>query len=132
MIAFVDTSAWFALLDADDQHHAAARKAWLAALKATDTLVTSNYVLVETVALVQHRLGIDAVRVLWRDLLPMVEVEWVTVEEHAAAMAALVAAGRRGLSLVDCTSFQVMQRVAIEDVLGFDRHFEEQGFHQLG
>jgi uncharacterized protein len=132
MIAFVDTSAWFALLDADDKHHAAARKAWLAALKTTDTLVTSNYVMVETVALVQRRLGIGAVRVLWRDLLPTVEVEWVTVEEHAAAMAALVAAGKRGLSLVDCTSFQVMQRMAIEDVLAFDRHFEEQGFHQLG
>jgi predicted nucleic acid-binding protein len=88
--------------------------------------------LVETVALVQHRLGIEAVRALWRDLLPPVEVEWVTVEEHAAAMAALVAAGRRGLSLVDCTSFEIMQRMAIEDVLAFDRHFEEQGFHQLG
>ncbi|MFH1176142.1 MAG: PIN domain-containing protein [Acidobacteriota bacterium] len=128
MIAFVDTSEWFALLDADDQNHAAARKAWLAALNSSDALVTSNYVLVETVALVQHRLGIDAVRALWRDLLPPVEVEWVTSEEHAAAMAALVAAGRRGLSLVDCTSFQIMRRMAIEDVLAFDRHFEEQGF----
>ena len=132
MIAFVDTSAWFALLDADDQHHGAARKAWLAGLKANDTLVTSNYVVVETVALVQHRLGFDAVRAFWRDLLPLVEVEWVNSEEHVAAMAALMAAARRGLSLVDCTSFQIMEKLAIQTVLAFDRHFAEQGFTQLG
>jgi predicted nucleic acid-binding protein len=37
-------------------------------------------------------------------------------------------AHRRGLSLVDCTSFAIMRRQAITRAFHFDRHFQEQGF----
>jgi predicted nucleic acid-binding protein len=41
---------------------------------------------------------------------------------------ALLAANRRLLSLVDCTSFQTMRLRGISRVFTFDHHFKEYGF----
>jgi uncharacterized protein len=127
---FVDTSALYAVLDGDDTAHPAAQGAWTRWLEASDgpTLVASNYILVETFALVQSRLGMDAVRSLMDDLIPVLTIEWVTPEDHRAAVAMLRNANRRRLSLVDCSSFQVMRRLAISEAFTFDGHFSEQGF----
>jgi uncharacterized protein len=90
--------------------------------------VTSNYVLLETTALVQKRLGFDAVTTLHADVLPVVQVEWMDPALHQAAAAILITMRRRDLSLVDCTSFELMRRLGLRAVFGFDRHFAEQGF----
>lgn len=58
MTTFVDTSAFYALLDADDQNHVQARSVWPRLLEQAGRLFCSNYVVVETIALVQHRLGL--------------------------------------------------------------------------
>src|SRR5690348_13772944 len=105
MIVFADTSALYAVLDRDDEHHQAARTSWETLLKSGATLVTSNYVLVETCALVQHRLGLDALRTLQDDIFPMLTVEWISRAQHDSAMGALLSAGRNKLTLVDCASF---------------------------
>ncbi|MYD86840.1 MAG: type II toxin-antitoxin system VapC family toxin [Acidobacteria bacterium] len=131
MTLFVDTSALLAFLDADQPHHADVTEAWRRALNDHDSLVTSNYVLVEAFALVQRRLGLDAVRALAGDLVPLLQPLWVDEELHAAAMAALFTAGRRKLSLVDCTSFELMRRHGIGAALSLDADFAQQGFRQL-
>jgi predicted nucleic acid-binding protein len=132
-VIFVDTSALYAILDRDDAAHAAARQTWTTWLEATDgpRLVTSNYILVESFALVQARLGMAAVGSLADDLIPVLSVEWVTPGDHQTAVQMLRTANRRRLSLVDCTSFQVMHRLAVADVFTFDPHFTEQGFRVL-
>ena len=91
-------------------------------------VLTSNYILVESSALVQHRLGLEALRVFFDDVIPVLNVHWISEHEHRAAMAALVVASRRKLSLVDCTSFEVMRRLGLSNAYAFDRHFIEQGF----
>ncbi len=131
MSVFVDTSGLYALLDQDDRFHGEARTAWSDLLGRGDPLVTSNYVLVETFALVQRRLGMDAVRACADRLLPVVGTEWVGDEDHRTALAALLAAGRRDLSLVDCASFRVMRRERIREAFTFDTHFAEQGFETV-
>jgi predicted nucleic acid-binding protein len=128
MRAFADTSALYAVLDRDDAQHAAAAHRWRTLLDSDVALVTSNYVALETVALCQHRLGVAAVAALVTDLLPVVTLEWVTAEDHRAALAALLTAARRDLSLVDCTSFELMRRLGLRDAFAFDRHFAEQGY----
>ena len=85
MTVFVDTSALLAVLDADDESHARADGAWRKLLGTTHRLATTNYVLVETFALAQSRLGIEAVRALEQDLIPALEVTWVDAELHKAA-----------------------------------------------
>lgn len=128
MIIFVDTSAFFALLDGDDAHHHKARKAWNEILGGDNTFVTSNYVVVECFALFQHRIGMDAVRGFQDDLLSIINIEYVTASSHKAGVSAFLSAARRKLSLVDCTSFEIMRSLGIREVFAFDPHFKEQGF----
>ncbi len=131
MTVFVDTSALFALLDADTDEQAAAA-AILARLQADrEPLATHEYVVVETISLVQRRLGMGALRRFVDDLLPLVDVQWVDPSLHAEAREALLAAGRRGVSLVDWTSFVVMRRRGIRTAFAFDDDFAAQGFEAL-
>jgi predicted nucleic acid-binding protein len=131
MVIFVDTSAFLAVLDAGDANHAAAKALWEKAILAGDVLVCHNYILVETSALVSRRLGIEAVRVFERDIVPLLRLEWITRELHSAASAAHMIAARRTLSLVDCVSFEVMRRLEIQAALAFDRHFREYGYETI-
>ena len=91
-------------------------------------LVTTSYVVFETTSVVQHRIGLEAVRVLSDALLPLIDVAYVDADLHAAALSNLLVANRRELSLVDCCSFEYMRRNRIFTVFAYDKHFAEQGF----
>ena len=125
MRIFIDTSAFFALLDRDDVNHQKAKKRWGDVLSYENTLVTSNYVLVECFALMQSRLGLEAVRGFQEDILPLINIEWVNAETHKSGVSALLAASRRKLSLVDCVSFEIMRTLGIKNFFAFDPHFAE-------
>jgi len=131
MKIFLDTSAFFALLDRDDGNHNAAKNAWAEIMSGGNTLVTSNYVLVETLALLQNRLGMTAVRAFEGDLFPILNVEFVNLETHRSGTSALLAAAKRNLSLVDCVSFELMRTLGIKTVFAFDAHFKEAGFQVM-
>jgi uncharacterized protein len=128
MVVFVDTSALYALLDGNDAKHEAARETWTGLLRRRMTLVTTNYILVETAALLQNRIGLQAVRSLHEDIAPLLSVEFCDLEAHQSAMEAVLAASRRKLSLVDCLSFLVMRRKGVRQAFCFDAHFAWQGF----
>jgi predicted nucleic acid-binding protein len=125
---FVDTSALYALLDSGDAGYELLRPAWDRGIDDGEGFLTSNYVVVETVALTQERLGVDAVRTLVDEMLPMIDIHWVSDADHELGLQSLLTARRRRLSLVDCVSFAVMRRRGIGRYLGLDPHFDEQGF----
>ncbi|WP_117236896.1 type II toxin-antitoxin system VapC family toxin [Thermus sediminis] len=129
--AFVDTSALYALLDRDDAHHQEAAQAFAELLRRRIPLHTHAYVVVESLALVQRRLGMEAARVLVHDLLGVVRVAPVDGELHQAALTATLASGRRDVSLVDWTSFLFMRRREMERAFAYDAHFWEQGFQPV-
>jgi uncharacterized protein len=128
MTLFVDTSALYAVLDAADGHHAAARQVWQDLVAGGETLLCHNYVLVEIIALIQNRIGLDGIKTFHEDILPVLTVQWVDDQMHHASAAALLIANRRQLSLVDCVSFETMRRLGLRSVFAFDAHFKEQGF----
>ena len=128
MSVFIDTSAFLALLDRDEINHTAASAVWTRLLADDETLVATNYILVESYALIQRRIGLDAVRTFTTDFVPLLEMEWAGPDVHAAAVSALLVAFRRDLSLVDCVSFETMRRRGISRAFAFDRHFTTQGF----
>lgn len=116
------------MLHAGDENHARAARAFRELLESKQDLATTSYVLVETTALLQHRFGLTAVRSFQDDVVPVLGIVWVDAELHAEGTAALLTAGRRELSLVDCVSFACMRRLGLTRAFHFDRHFREQGF----
>ncbi len=127
MTTFVDTSALYAAIDRSDAMHPVVAPAFRELLD-REWLVTSSYVVVETAAIVQSRLGMPAARDLHERLLPALDVAWVDEDVHRSAVAALLAAERRDVSLVDYVSFEIMRRRSIWRALAVDPHFTEAGF----
>jgi predicted nucleic acid-binding protein len=132
-VIYIDTSAFYAVMDHDDKFHKQAKATWTEILseELNEQLLTSNYVLVECFALLQSRLGLPAARTFQEDILPVVQIHWVSQEDHTSAIQTVLAAGRRRLSLVDCSSFLVMRRLGTHTAFAFDSHFSEQGFTVL-
>lgn len=128
MICFVDTSAFLAVLNASDVNHDKARAVWSDLMGQRTTLVTSSYVVLETLAVLQDREGLGAVQLFHADVLPVLTVEWVSRETHERGMAGVLASGRRDLSVVDSVSFCVMRQRGIRTAFTLDKHFREQGF----
>lgn len=126
-MTFVDTSALLAFLDRDAKHHHEVVEA-LTALLVERTGVTHNYVVVETEALVHRRYGPGPAQRLLKDVVPLLQVAWVTPELHAAAIDSHLSDLGRRTSLVDHTSFVVMRSREINDALALDQHFVEAGF----
>lgn len=128
---FVDTSALYALISTEDQNISLAVATWKDMLQRGEFLFTNNYVLVECFALLQGRLGIEFARALQSNIVPFLQVDWISEQQHTSIVNDVLTANRRQLSLVDCSSFETMRRLGIEKVFTFDEHFREQGFEVI-
>ncbi len=125
---FADTSAFLALLNAADENHERASRAFATLRTRKAPLVSTSYVLVETYALLGRRLGLDAVRSFRADLAPLVDVVWVDETLHDAGLDLLLERKRRLLSLVDAVSFITMRQGDVTEAFAFDPHFGQEGF----
>lgn len=124
---FVDTSAFYALIDRDERHHDAATQF----LKANSSpLVTSEYVFDEAVTLVRYDFGYTTALTLGERLrasalctvLPLdpgdLDTAWETFRRYKD----------QDFSFTDCTSFALMARLSIREAFTFDHHFWTAGF----
>ena len=130
-LLFADTSALYALVDADDRFHRAAADAFSQMSPEKTLLLCSSYVVLETLALIQTRLGLDAVAKWKAEFQAILDIVWVDTRLHEEALTALVAANQPAISLTDWTSFLIMRERGIETAFSFDPHFALQGFHLL-
>lgn len=119
------------MLSHSDSEHERARAAFELLLATDEPLLTHNYILVETLALAQSRLGLEAVALLRDDIFPVLQVLWVDRALHAEALASTIAAGPRAVSFVDRVSFELMRQTHLERAFAFDQHFVDQGFHAV-
>ena len=119
---FVDTGAWYALVDKDDADHGAAT-AFLAS--ATSPLITTNTVFSETVTLIRYRLGHDAACSFGQKLKEstFVRIVAVTPTDEDRAWEIFIRYRDQDFTFADCTSFAVMQRLKLDTAFAFDRHF---------
>lgn len=131
MSVFVDTSALLAVVDKEDRFQSIAGEKWLDLLESEERLVTTNYVVLETTALLQSRFGMGSVFHFHEKILPAIGILWVDEGAHRAAVATLLTSGKRRLSLVDCASFETMRSQGIQTAFTFDKHFAEYGFSLL-
>jgi len=117
---FVDTSAWYAAADAGDRSHQRARSI----LGARETLVTTDHVLVETWVLLRYRIHHRAAEAFWDGLRRGVaRIEPIVAADLERAWAIGEAFGDQDFSIVDRTSFAVMDRLGIRRVATFDDDF---------
>lgn len=123
---FLDTSAIYAVADRADPRHELAKERFRVLLEAGEEILTHNYVLIESMALIQHRLGLAAILKLAHDSRAF-EIEWVGKTAHDEAVRCL-ARSRRHVSVVDQVSFIVMRLRGVEVALAFDRDFVDEGF----
>lgn len=126
-VVFVDTSGFYAALDARDPDHGRAVALFRQASAEAWQLETTSYVLHETWALVQARLGWEALDVLIKRLFPMCRLAYVDVKLQELGAARCMQARSRWLSLTDCVSLAYMHERAIRSAIAFDEHFGREG-----
>ena len=129
-LLFVDTSAWFALVNRRDPDHRAAREA-LETFRGR--LLTSNFIFDETVTLCLYRLGRDAAVRVGEELRAGVSVDLAraTVEDETNAWSLFRDRADKEYSFTDCVSFVMMRRLGIEQAAAFDEDFRREGFSVL-
>src|SRR5918911_143532 len=130
--ALVDTSAYFALLDADDANHAQARAISERVIAESFHLFTTSLVLAETHALLLNRLSQPLATRFLRDMehSPTTLV-WVTPRDVHRAKAIIYQYTDKDFPLTDAASFAVMERLRIPAAFPFDRHFAQYAFTVL-
>jgi len=123
---FVDTSAWYAIIDKNDRDHA------LAATKIQvldRPLVTSNYIFDEILTLLKAKLGFTVAvpfgQKLWnQEISALVRI---TEDDEERAWRIFRQYDDKGFSFTDGTSFALMERLDINTVFAFDDHFIQYG-----
>jgi len=130
---FVDTSAWYALADADDQHHHSAEVFLAQALKIYTRLVTSNSVVGETYTLIRTRLGY---REAWEFITRVrsssrLEIIFTNESIESEAYRLLRQFQDQDFSYVDGTSFALMKERKMTEAFAYDKHFLTAGFIKL-
>jgi uncharacterized protein len=126
---FVDTGAYFALaFDGDADHHAALSISRKLAQERRQ-LITTNFILAETHALLLNRLNRDiALRVLLSIINSKTRIIRVSQADEEAAREILQIYRDKDYSLTDATSFVVMQRLGISTAFALDEHFSQHRF----
>jgi predicted nucleic acid-binding protein len=117
---FVDSSVWFASVVARDRNNSRAKSVLVTAPGHT----TTDHVLVETWLLLNSRYHHHAAERFWdRIRRGPVRLETVLAADLETAWAIGEAFPDQDFSIVDRTSFAVMQRLGITQVATFDHHF---------
>jgi uncharacterized protein len=130
--AFVDSSAYLALLDADDDHHREAVPILSRLIDGRYRLYTTNTVIIEAHALILSTLGIAPASTFLKDIgsSRIVVVRTRASDERLAEQLILQYQDER-FSLTDAISFVVMERLAIALAFSFDRNFAQYGLQLL-
>lgn len=93
-----------------------AKNLWISLLNEEGHLHTTNYIIIETLALLQNHLGFEAAPLYSGDILGLVDILWVNEPSHKRAFEIWLSLGRKKLSLVDCVSFTTMHHYELENV----------------
>jgi len=130
---FVDTGGWMACADRADPAHAACSAARDTALETGRILITTDFVVDETLTLIRFRLGLAAAHAWWQQIDGSARLRWERVENDRFERARHLFFQYRDkdLSFTDCTSFAVMRELKVTTVLTTVSHFRQVGFDVL-
>lgn len=127
---FVDTSAWYALIDRSDADHAQV----IAQFKAHGgRLLTSNFVFDETLTLLRYRLGWQVAHAFGEQTRTAQVTQYVRIspQDEEAAWDTFARYRDQSLSYTDCTSFALMRRLRLSTAIALDDDFRVFGYQLL-
>ena len=131
----MDTSGWASLFITQEPTHSLANRVLNQALQQRQTLITSNYIITELVALLHRPLRqprarifeiVDAIKTV-----PYVQIVHLDSATDQTAWELCKSRSDKSWSLVDCSSFVLMQQLNIQQAFTTDHHFEQAGFIRL-
>jgi len=132
---FADTSGWGCLVDPTQPFHNLARNIYRTARRQGRKVISTNYIILELVALLTSPLRIPRASVInfieGLKNSPFVEVVHMDITLDGEAWKLLRSRQDKEWSLVDCASFVLMHQRAIREALTTDHHFEQAGFVRL-
>jgi len=119
-----------ACADEGDPHHRSSLKARVEALEAGSLLLTTDYVIDETLTLLRVRLSLAVAKIWWSQIdgSPRLRVEQISPSRAEKARALFFRYTDKNFSFTDCTSFVVMQELRLDAALSTDQHFKQMGF----
>ena len=124
-VIFVDTSVFYGFIDKDDNNHRTCVELFERVVKNKWELITTNFIVAETHALILSRLGRDKA-LEWLQAVPGVIVK-VTIEDEKKAIKLIKQYSDKDFSYCDATSFVVINRLGINYAMSMDRHFRQYG-----
>ncbi len=130
---FVDTAGWMACADAADPFPEKARAARDAWIERRGSLVTTDYVIDESLTLIRVRLGLQAAEAWWKQVegSSRVRFEYMDLDRMDKARGIFFRFKDKDFSFTDCASFVVMQELKLKHVLTTDHHFHQMGFQMV-
>jgi predicted nucleic acid-binding protein len=129
---FVDTSAYYALVDAKSSDHDRAQDIPAEIARIKPAMFTTTFVLAVIHALVLRRLGSDAARRVLNDVgASAINVILLDESDEIRAREIIDQYRDKDFSYTDATSFAVMERLGIHHAFSFDRHFKQYKFITL-
>lgn len=130
MRLFVDTSAWLALTDKNDQYHNRAVSKSLEIKRQKIELITSEYIIDESITLIRYRVSHHAAIIFGDSLLSsrISRIVDVTEEDRLKAWEFFKKYEDKEFSFTDCTSFALMKNLRLQKSFTFDEHFRQMGF----
>ena len=131
----MDTSGWACYFVEEDDFQVLTDNIVRRYKKSRTPILTTNYVLTELVALLNRRVRSSRVQQIQQiEMLrtsDWIEIVHVDAALDEAAWQRLKARSDKTWSLMDCTSFVLMQRRGIVEALTTDHHFEQAGLTRL-
>lgn len=130
---FGDTSFFFALAAKRDPAHRPAVAAYEKLLRAGIRVVTTDYVVDETLTLTKARINAPTSLALLdrMERSEAIDLEILDRDRFVASKQYFRKHSDHGYSFTDCTSFVLMDKLEIAAALTTDRHFKEAGFEVL-
>jgi hypothetical protein len=134
MKLFVDTGAFIALADADDENHKSPADIYRNAREKGTRFITTNFVVCETLNYLRARIS-HHIAVLFLENLKksrFIEIAMVNPSVEDEAFAIFKRYSDKDFSFTDCTSFSMMRSLKLKSAFAFDKHFDQfEGINRL-
>lgn len=123
---FIDSAAFYALADKDDQHHGNAHHYLRSAVQKRTRFITSNWVINETVMLIARSISKNAaLRFLDASTTnPVIEIIRINEAVENEALEIFRKYKDQDFSITDCSSFVLMKNMGCSHCFTFDSHFK--------